>query len=1402
MSVDDESKSEILVVGPVITAPSEYATLYPGFIVNAVIPTGFASAWRLEFHLDNGGTIKYSGGWIGTVFNMKIPDNAIPPGVGFYFSMDYKAGLVWSAWTNRWGMRMAAGQRPTFTTPPGNLVKEKRPTFSGRGERGAIIKLYQSGSTKVEYGRGTVGNDRNWRFQVTQDLPQGDTFSMAAYQTLSGQTQYSDSVPFTVLYRPVIGNVTVTDLKPTINGSGGLPNAKVEVFFVGVGGEVQATAQVRADGSWTAIAPRSWLTGKYSITAQQIAPNSRRRSDLAVEKTVTIPPPAPVITQPSSPLERGNAIHGTGFYSGATLVVRRNGAVVGGRVTTSGSIWSFIADQMWPGDWTITAEQTLGGQNSGRSTPRSFKVRPPKLKITDPAPGSPVPSSQRISGNNSLHYETTITMQNGAGQLVPGTVTKPVIYEWSFTPATALTPGSHTFKAVQTVSGEASLPSDALTVTVKPPQLIITQPSAPMERGQAITGTGYYPGAALVVRRGSSVVAGTLTPNGSNWSFIADQMWPGDWTITAEQSINGQTSVRSEPRSFKVRPPKLNITDPAPNSSVPSSQRISGNNSLHYETTITMQNGAGASVPGTVTKPQTYLWSFAPATALTPGSHTFKAVQTVSGEASLPSDALTVTVKPPQLIITQPSAPMERGQAITGTGYYPGATLVVRRGNSAVTGTLTSNGGNWSFIADQMWPGDWTITAEQSINGQTSVRSEPRSFKVRPPKLKITDPGPGSTVPSSQRISGNNSMHYETTITMQNGAGASVPGTVTKPQTYLWSFAPATALTPGSHTFKAVQTVSGEASLPSDALTVTVKPPPLIITPPSKPITARTPLTVTQVHASATSLRMLRSDETGEVAGNFTGSGATRTFTPRDNWSFGTNSVKVTQTVNTVESDPSAPCTFTLIPTQLAILPPSEPVVQRSPLTVTQVDLKATQLKMSRAGTTDEVTGNFNGTGTTREFIPDTDWEWGSNSVTVVQTVEGVVSNPSAPCTFTFNLPRPVMTGPTEPTDGRPTFEGTGHDGATVEVVRHTFPHTVLAKATVANGRWQAPLLAEGPDFVAGSHIMSGSQIVGEVRSGWMAAFSIKIKPPQPAILPPIGVIAARTPLTVINVYTTKTPTLKMLQTGTTKVVDGDFVGSGATRTFIPRDNWSIGANSVTVTQAVGTEGTEDTVESDPSAPCTFTHILPPPVITGPSEPTSSRPTFGGQGYEGATVNVHREGFPDPVLATATVLSGEWQAPLNTEISDLPAGRYYVNARQSFEGEWSVGIDTPFEIQIKPHQPVITPPREPLTPFGALTITQVHAEVSELKMFTDWGMEVGGTFSPVGTDWVFEPAMPWIVGDNAVKVVQVVDTVASDPSAVCFFKGRPPKPDITPPNGPLDPQGTLEITQVYVPPAD
>ena len=282
-----------------------------------------------------------------------------------------------------------------------------------------------------------------------------------------------------------------------------------------------------------------------------------------------------------------------------------------------------------------------------------------------------------------------------------------------------------------------------------------------------------------------------------------------------------------------------------------------------------------------------------------------------------------------------------------------------------------------------------------------------------------------------------------------------------------------------------------------------------MITPPPNPAAAKQELTITDVYSGTVTVTLEMFNQAGtKIAGTFTGSGTTRTFTPTADWASGSNTVKVVQTVGGVASDPSELCTFTVQPAKPpkpAIIPPPDPAAAKQELTITNVAPGTVTLEMfNQAGT--KIAGTFTGSGTTRIFMPTAEWAPGSNTVKVVQTVNGVASDPSDECTFTVEEAKPETPQFELPLAGsntstRPTIRVSGLPLAQM-TVRLEGADTLLSGPADTEGVLE--FVAE-PPLAPGANALEVKQKGDGPESDWSEPrrFTVKEPPQKPEIYAP-----------------------------------------------------------------------------------------------------------------------------------------------------------------------------------------------------------------------------------------------------------------------------------------------------------
>ena len=155
--------------------------------------------------------------------------------------------------------------------------------------------------------------------------------------------------------------------------------------------------------------------------------------------------------------------------------------------------------------------------------------------------------------------------------------------------------------------------------------------------------------------------------------------------------------------------------------------------------------------------------------------------------------------------------------AVTGTGA-PGATVDVTIGDETKTATVGEDG-TWSVDFD-LAIGAYEASASQTLDGETSGRSQTASVTVRPTAPAFTSPAPGASIPnddSPSAISGTGVAGAA--LELNDGAGNDAAALVADASSNVvvgddgaWTVDLGGALGAGTYAYTATQVVNGVAS--------------------------------------------------------------------------------------------------------------------------------------------------------------------------------------------------------------------------------------------------------------------------------------------------------------------------------------------------------------------------------------------------------------------------------------------------------------------------------------------------------------------------------------------------------------------------------------------------------------
>ena len=724
----------------------------------------------------------------------------------------------------------------------GQPTNETRPALTGSGEVGSTITVYD-GSTPL--GTATVGAGGTWSFTpqtalssgphnltVTATDAAGNISAPSAGFNVLVDTSTPDAPAITAVADDVgtiTGNLTsgqtTDDTRPAISGTAEA-GSTVTIYDNGTAiGTTTATG-----GVWNFTPPVGAPLGNgnhaFTVTATDAAGNVSALSTPAFNIVIdTAAPTAPIVIQAfddigplTGPLVNGQSTNDnqpllSGTAEANSIVsISDNGVFLATVTATAAGTWSYTPPVRLDGVHTFTATSTDAAGNLG-AVSGSFT-----LNIDTATPGTPVLTSvvddvaggvfnaalsngqitndARPTLNGTAEVGSTVAIFDGVTQI--GTVTVPAGGNWTFTPATPLTAGLHTFTITATdAAGNVSAPSAGFAInvdTTAPAQPVITSivddtgsVTGPVANNQATNDTlptlnGTAEANATVTLYDNGVVYATVTANGSgNWTYTPTVPLPEgshSFTVTATD-LAGNTSTPSLAAAILV-----DITPPAlPTGMTVNATGTTVTGTAEAGSTVTITTSTGT-VLGTATADGTGSFSV----AITPAQTNAQALlayatdsagnQGLSAGFTAPSTALPGV--PVITSIVDDTAPVTGAVAnglstndntptINGTADI-GATVNVYNNGVLMGTTVAGAGGIWTYAPTALSEGTHNFTATATNANGTGSFSAPATVIVD----TIAPLAPTATISADgTTISGSAEANSTVTITLPGGATVS-----------------------------------------------------------------------------------------------------------------------------------------------------------------------------------------------------------------------------------------------------------------------------------------------------------------------------------------------------------------------------------------------------------------------------------------------------------------------------------------------------------------------------------------------------------------------------------------------------------------------------------------------------
>ena len=518
---------------------------------------------------------------------------------------------------------------------------------------------------------------------------------------------------------------------------------------------------------------------------------------------VDMVPPAIDITTPapnSVVAERRPEITGQ-TEPGATVTISIDGGANATVTADSNGDWSYTptSDLADGAHSVIATARDKAGNESTDMTTFAVDLTAPALSIGAPRDGSVINETRpEITGMSDPGSDVEVLIDG----VKVADVTADANGDWSYTPTSDLSMGSHTVTArtADNVGNTAETESTFEVDTVAP-AVDIDSPGPGQgtnDQQPTISGTAEPGSTVELVIDGSDPILVTVNPDGT-WSYTpGSQLGEGSHSVTVTATDEaGNSATDSTTFDIDVTAPDVAIDAPASGSTTEdTTPTISGTSEPGQEVEIFIDGMKVADV----TADGSGAWSYTPDQELGAGPHTATArVQDDLGNTADANTSFEIDPPAPAMVdITSPAdgATIEMNTPTISGTTLPGSTVQITVDGGEPVSVVADADGNWSYTPSApLDNGEHTVTAkvddaEDSVTFTVDV-------DIEPPALDITSPEQSSqTTDTTPEITGKADPGATVTVIIDD----SEPVTVTADANGDWSYTPAQELEVGIHT--------------------------------------------------------------------------------------------------------------------------------------------------------------------------------------------------------------------------------------------------------------------------------------------------------------------------------------------------------------------------------------------------------------------------------------------------------------------------------------------------------------------------------------------------------------------------------------------------------------------------
>ena len=660
----------------------------------------------------------------------------------------------------------------------GGATNDTTPTFSGSGEAGSTITIY-NGSAVL--GTTTVNDSGAWSFTPSPPLTNGTSYVISTTETdVAGNiSQPSPTVTITIdtavpgipvivsaddnvgsITAPLGSGATTDDNTPQLHGTA----EAFSTVTISYGGVVLGTATADVNGDWTLPLTNSLLDGTYTFTAVATdkAGNASGPSadfTLTIDTVALLPPTITAIVDNVAP-QTDNLISGAftndttldisgTAQNGTTVTIYDNGSPIGTATVTNGT-WSFTTPTLseTPHSFTFTTKD-----GTGNETPQGLPI---VITVDTQPPAAPSITAVPVDGasvSGTAEAFSTVIIKN-ASNVEIGRGTTDALGNYTVVLSPAQTGGQDLTATAVDRAGNASGPTDfdasvsglpdVPTITLIDDNVgAVLGPVAP--NGSTDDTTPTLSGKADANVTVNIFIDGlkvtSIVADGSgNWSYTPAALPEGPHTFEVSATNGNGTGGLSAPTTINVDlsaplPPTIvnAIDDVAANVGTITSGALTNdarptlNGLSEANATVTIyDNGVKL---GTAQADESGIWSFTPAADLGSISHDFTVTATdAAGNTSGQSGIFTLNIDAVAPVIpTIGSVTNDNGNPVINVnpGQATNDTTPVL-GGTAESGSLVQIYDGTTLLGSTTanGSGSWTFTVPNGValnNGSHSL---------------------------------------------------------------------------------------------------------------------------------------------------------------------------------------------------------------------------------------------------------------------------------------------------------------------------------------------------------------------------------------------------------------------------------------------------------------------------------------------------------------------------------------------------------------------------------------------------------------------------------------------------------------------------------------------------------